>query len=472
MRFPQVQTRLGRPNPPVASKAIRLHLFAAPGTIRGEPSLRVKNSALLPSVPGTSRAAHSQPIRTGWIDAWCQAAFASFLHPMQRGRLDVLLPDRSRMSFGGTLPGPEAFLAVHDPRFFRRCVASGDIGFGESFQAGEWDSDDLSAVIAWFCANADNAPTLAGSSNRPLSLRLFSSANRLRHLFNRNTRIGSRRNIHAHYDIGNAFYSLWLDPTLTYSAALFESPDHALEAAQVAKYDRLCRQLRLKPGLDVLEIGSGWGGFTRHAVQNYGCRVTTVTLSTEQRDHALALLQREGIADRADVLLLDYRDIPSLGKSFDRIASIEMLEAVGDAFLEAYFSVVHRVLRPGGVFGAQFITCPDSRYDQMRRGVDWIQKHVFPGSLLLSLNRVNQAIARTGNMHLHDLRDFGPDYARTLRIWRERFNARLDEVRALGFDTWFVRTWNYYLAYCEAAFAHRSISVVQGIWTPPNNGSL
>jgi cyclopropane-fatty-acyl-phospholipid synthase len=222
----------------------------------------------------------------------------------------------------------------------------------------------------------------------------------------------------------------------------------------------------------VLEIGSGWGGFTSHAVRNYGCRVTTVTLSTEQQKFAQARFEREGIAHKAEVLLLDYRKLPSLGRRFDRIASIEMLEAVGDSFLETYFRVCQSLLWPGGLFAAQFITCPDSRYDELRRGVDWIQKHVFPGSLLLSLNRVNQAIARTGCLQLHDLKDFGPDYARTLRIWRERFNGRLDEVGKLGFDTHFIRTWNYYLAYCEAAFANRNISVIQGLWTVPNNPTL
>ena len=169
---------------------------------------------------------------------------------------------------------------------------------------------------------------------------------------------------------------------------------------------------------------------------------------------------------------MDYRRLPELGRRFDRIASIEMLEAVGDAFLETYFGVCQSLLKPGGLFAAQFITCPDSRYDELRRGVDWIQKHVFPGSLLLSVNRVNQAIARTGRLQLHDLRDFGPDYAQTLKIWRERFNAQLDEVVKLGFDTHFIRTWNYYLAYCEAAFAFRNISVVQGVWTVPNNPTL
>jgi cyclopropane-fatty-acyl-phospholipid synthase len=394
------------------------------------------------------------------------------LTPMRRGRLEMVAPDGTVDTFGGAEPGPQARMMIRDHRFYRRCTLTGDIGFGEAYQAGEWESDDLYSVISWFCSNTDSAPTMSGSANQPLHLQLFSAANRVRHWMNRNSLAGSRHNIHAHYDLGNRFYQLWLDPTMTYSAALFESPDQALEAAQVAKYDRLCRQLRLKPGHEVLEIGSGWGGFTSHAVRNYGCRVTTVTLSIEQQKFAQARFEREGIANKAEVLLLDYRKLPSLGRRFDRIASIEMLEAVGDSFLETYFRVCQSLLWPGGLFAAQFITCPDSRYDELRRGVDWIQKHVFPGSLLLSLNRVNQAIARTGCLQLHDLKDFGPDYARTLRIWRERFNGRLDEVGKLGFDTHFIRTWNYYLAYCEAAFANRNISVIQGLWTVPNNPTL
>jgi cyclopropane-fatty-acyl-phospholipid synthase len=391
---------------------------------------------------------------------------------MRRGRLVMVAPDGSIDTFGGVEPGPEARMMVRSHRFYRRCARSGDIGFGEAYQAGEWESEDLRAVIGWFCANADCAPTMLGSENQPWHLRLFSLTNRTRHWLNRNTLAGSKHNIHAHYDLGNRFYELWLDPSMTYSAALFESPDQELEAAQIAKYDRLCRHLRLRPGHEVLEIGSGWGGFTSHAVRQYGCRVTTVTLSTEQQRFARERFEREGIADRAEVLLLDYRRLPELGRRFDRIASIEMLEAVGDAFLETYFGVCQGVLKPGGLFAAQFITCPDSRYDELRRGVDWIQKHVFPGSLLLSLNRVNQAIARTGRLQMHDLKDFGPDYALTLKIWRERFNARLDDVVKLGFDTHFIRTWNYYLAYCEAAFASRNISVVQGVWTVPNNPTL
>ena len=201
---------------------------------------------------------------------------------MRRGRLEMVAPNGSIDSFGTGENGPVARMVVRDHRFYRRCARSGDIGFGEAYQAGEWESEDLGAVIGWFCANTDCAPTMSGSENQPWHLQLFSLTNRMRHWLNRNTLSGSKHNIHAHYDLGNRFYELWLDPSMTYSAALFESPDQELEAAQIAKYDRLCRHLRLQPGQEVLVIGSGWGGFTSHAVRQYGCRMTTVTLSTEQ----------------------------------------------------------------------------------------------------------------------------------------------------------------------------------------------
>lgn len=402
-------------------------------------------------------------------DRVCEGLILRAFAPMTRGRLTLRLPDGSVRAFGSGEDGPAAEIVVRSAGFFRRCVRHGDIGFGEAYQAGEWDSPDLCAVVGWFCANVEAAPTLSGSRNRGWFAALGSLANRLRHALNRNSLAGSKANIHAHYDLGNAFYSLWLDPTMTYSAALFEFPDQDLAAAQTAKYDRLCRELRLQRTDHVLEIGSGWGGFTEHAVRNYGCRVTTVTISEEQLKFAAERFARTGIADRAEVQLQDYR---LLTGRFDKIVSIEMLEAVGDRYLETYFGKVQSLLAPHGLFAAQFITCPDARYAEFRRGVDWIQKHIFPGSLLLSLNRVGQAIQQTGPLSLHNLHDLGLDYARTLRHWRERFNAQLPAVRALGFDERFIRTWNYYLAYCEAAFAWRNISVVQATWTAPNNRSL
>ncbi len=391
---------------------------------------------------------------------------------MNEGSLRMQLPDGGEFSFGTVGSGPNACMRVHDWNFFNRCALDGDIGFGEAYQAGEWDSEDLAAVIGWFCANVENSPSMSGSRANRWHFGLFNLGNRLRHRLRRNTQRGARANIHAHYDLGNSFYELWLDPTMTYSSALFEYPDQPLESAQEAKYERLCNVLRLRPSDHVLEIGGGWGGFASHAARRHGCKVTAVTISPEQERFARQRFDREGIADRAEVRLLDYRRIPETGRRFDKIASIEMLEAVGDEYLADYFRTCRKVLSPRGLIGAQFITCPDTRHAELRRGVDWIQKHVFPGSLLLSLGRTNRVVERTTGMHLHDLKDFGPDYARTLRLWRERFNAGLAKVRAQGFDERFIRTWNYYLAYCEAAFAWRNIGVVQAVWTGANNRAL
>ena len=305
---------------------------------------------------------------------------------------------------------------------------------------------------------------MSGSQRPTWHLGLLTWANRIRHRWNRNSLKGSKSNIQAHYDLGNSFYSLWLDPTMTYSAALFDYPDQDLASAQTAKYDRLCQQLRLQPGDNVLEIGSGWGGFAEHAVTRYGCRITTITLSEEQARYAARRFEKAGIADRARVELRDYRHVQG---QFDAICSIEMLEAVGDEFLETYFSKVNSLLTRQGRFAAQFITCPDQRYAELRRGVDWIQKHIFPGSLLLSMNRIGEVVQQTGSLWLTDMHDLGLDYAETLQQWRNRFNSQLPAVRNQGFDEHFIRSWNYYLAYCEAAFAWRNISVVQATWSRP-----
>lgn len=394
------------------------------------------------------------------------------LQPMKNGQLILRLPEGGEMVFGSGSDGPEAEIQLHNDRFFSRGVLNGDIGFGEGYQAGDWDSPDLFKVIGWFCSNVEASPTLSGSKLRGARVDWMWLANRIRHRMNRNSVHGSRRNIHAHYDIGNEFYRLWLDPTLSYSSALFESPDQNLEQAQTAKYEALCRKLRIQSTDHVLEVGCGWGGFLSHAIRTRGCRVTAITISEEQRKSALERIQREGMMHRASIRCLDYRALPSLQTRFDKIVSIEMFEAVGDEFLEECFSCLQQVLRPDGMVGAQFIVCPDARHSEMRTGVDWIQKHVFPGSLLLSMTRTGEAIRRTGDLWLYDLEDIGLSYARTLRHWRERFNEQLHEVRRLGFDDYFIRTWSYYLAYCEAAFAWRNISVVQAVWTRPNNRRL
>ncbi len=388
---------------------------------------------------------------------------------MTAGSLRIELPGGAQRVIG--VPGSDisAVIRVREAAFFKRCVLFGDVGFGESYVAGEWDTDSIERVIAWAILNVENSPSMSGSKSRAFALNLLKFANRVQHLLRPNSVRTARQNISEHYDLGNDFYRLWLDPTMTYSSAYFTAPDQSLESAQTAKYDALCHKLRLLPTDHVLEIGSGWGGFASHAVRHYGCRVTTVTISTEQFNFARERFAREGIADRVDIRLEDYRRLTG---QFDKVASIEMMEALGDRYLETYFTKIHELLKPDGLVGLQFITAPDVRHAELKRGVDWIQKHIFPGSLLLSIGRVNQALNRTGDLFLHHLEDLGLSYARTLRTWFDTFNARIAEVHALGFDDRFIRKWNYYLQYCEAAFSMRNISVVQAIYTRPNNPRL
>ena len=398
-----------------------------------------------------------------------QRAILQALEAMPMGCLRLELPDGSRRTFGQPDAKCHAGIRVIRPGFFKRCVLFGDVGFGEAYVDGDWETDDITAVIAWFILNVENAPAMSGSRSRKFLVNLLGWQNRLGHWLRPNSPNVSRLNIREHYDLGNDFYRLFLDDTMTYSSALFSDGAQTLQEAQIAKYDRLCQQLQLKPGEHLLEIGSGWGGMALHAARRYGCRVTTVTISEAQFDYAKRLFIEAGVADRVEVKLMDYRDIT--GK-FDKIVSIEMLEAVGDAYLETYFAKCHEVLQPHGLLGVQMITCPDGRYDALRNNVDWIQKHIFPGSLLLSVHRINLALRRTGDLYLHDLKEMGLSYAETLRRWRSAFNQQLPQVRALGFDERFIRKWNYYLSYCEAAFARRNITVVQAVYTRANNAGL
>lgn len=415
-------------------------------------------------------------------ESWPRRLVLRSFAAMTRGHLRIELPDQSHRDFGSasdagsrTLPGgltAAAHLRVRSEKFFQRCFWSGDIGFAESYLEGEWDSPDLTSVIGWFILNLDEAPTLSGSRRaRDFGLNFLRAANRLGHALRPNTPANARRHIAAHYDLSNDFFRLFLDPTMMYSAALWPagSPGLSLEDAQHAKNEQLCRSLRLTPADHVLEIGTGWGGWSLHAAKRHGCRVTTVTISRAQYELARERIAAAGLADRVDVQLCDYRHLKG---QYDKIVSIEMMEAIGHRYLDAFAGVIDRVLKPEGLVALQFITCPDDRYDHLRCGVDFIQKHIFPGSLLLSLNRVNERLSRAGGFILNSTQDFGPDYARTLRLWRERFVSRLDEVRALGFDERFIRKWTYYLGYCEAAFALRNISVVHTLHTRANNLSL
>lgn len=393
----------------------------------------------------------------------------SIFERMVHGHMRLELPDGSLREFGRAGATVSARIRIVNEAFFKKCLLYGDVGFGEAYVDGDWHTDSIERVITWAIENLENLPSMSGTKVRAVWFNLLKAYNRFQHWLRPNSIATSRRNIAEHYDLGNAFYSLWLDESMTYSSALYTSGGQSLEEAQFAKYDALCRKLRIREEDHVLEIGSGWGGFSIHAAKNYGCRVTTVTISEEQFRFAKDRFAAEGVSDKIDIRLSDYRN---LSGKFDKIVSIEMMEALGDRYLETYLAKLKELLKPRGIVGLQYITVPDCRHSELREGVDWIQKHIFPGSLLLSVGRVNEVLNKTGDLFLHEMEDLGASYAKTLRVWWERFNARIESVSNLGFDTKFQRKWNYYLQYCEAAFAARNITVVQAIYTGPNNHQL
>jgi cyclopropane-fatty-acyl-phospholipid synthase len=390
-----------------------------------------------------------------------------FLSKMNKGHLDLTLPDGERLQFGDGGSPIAANMVIRDIQFYKRCVLYGDIGFGESYVDGLWDTDDITGMISWILLNIDHAPGVSGSRTRAMTLNILKWWNKLSHSRRVNTERGSRRNIAEHYDLNNDFFGIFLDPTMTYSSGYYrKGKDMGLEEAQSAKYERLCQQLRLCPADHVLEIGGGWGANAIYMARNYGVRVTSLTISEEQYRLATERVSAEGLDDRVTIRLQDYRQLEG---QYDKIVSVEMLEAVGHEYLGIYFSKCHALLKREGILALQVITCPDARYEQLRKGVDWIQKHIFPGSLLPSVSAINAAINRSGDLSLVDLKDMGLDYAYTLKAWHNRFNDRIAEVLALGFNERFIRKWNYYLCYCEAAFLMRNIHVMQLVYTRPNN---
>ncbi len=392
------------------------------------------------------------------------------LDKMPEGRLQMTYADGTVRHFGNPDLEVSASVKIIDDReFFKRCAFYGNIGMGEAYTDGLWDTPDIRAVISWFITNMQALQGADTSSDKLPGVGLLKVVNWFRHLRRSNTVGNSRRNISEHYDLGNEFYALWLDATMTYSCAKFEQPDQEFEDAQNAKYETLCQKLKLKATDHVLEIGCGWGGFGTFAAKTYGCRVTGVTISEEQAKFARERVKREGVEDQFEVRIQDYRHIEG---QFDKIVSIEMIEAVGDKFHKSFFSKCHEVLAPDGIMALQMITVPDNRYKSLTKGVDWIQKTIFPGSLLMSVGRVNEVLGKTSDLFLHDLEDFGAFYVNTLGNWHDRFNAAKESLLKLGFDEPFMRTWNYYLKYCEAGFATRNISVVQAVYTRPNNPAL
>ena len=376
------------------------------------------------------------------------------LERLQIGRLDLHGPDGVWHHFGREAEGLHAEVVLHDWRVMGEVLRRGDIAFAEAWMRRAWDTPDLPALLKLLVANREIiARALHGSV-------LGRLPDRIRHLLRRNSRAGSRDNIHAHYDIGNAFYRLWLDPSMTYSSALFNGDaTQTLEQAQAAKYARVLDQLKLQPGAQVLEIGCGWGGLAEAGAQR-GLRMDGITLSTEQLEFARNRL--EGHTPQARLELCDYRDLDRLApaEGYDGIASIEMFEAVGEAYWPGFFRTVARHLKPGAQACIQTITIADDLFDDYRRGTDFIQRYIFPGGMLPS-RRAFIAQAEAAGLEVVETLAFGPDYARTLALWRERFTAQLDAVRAQGFDDRFVRLWTFYLAYCEAGFSQGSTDVLQ-----------
>jgi cyclopropane-fatty-acyl-phospholipid synthase len=390
------------------------------------------------------------------------------LSKMKSGTLNLTLPSGELIKIGDGNSPIIANVTVKDNYFFKRCVLYGDIGFAEAYMDGEWETDSIANVINWFLLNVENAPSASGSQTQTFALNVLKIFNKAYHSKRANSISGSKKNISEHYDLHNDFFALFLDPTMTYSCAYFKDENMDLYQAQIEKYDRLCKQLNLKPTDHVLEIGSGWGHNAIHIAKNYGCKVTTVTISEEQYKLATDRIKKENLTDKITILLKDYRLIE--GK-YDKIVSIEMLEAVGHKFLEPYFRKCNDLLKKDGILALQVITCPDSRYESLRTGVDFIQKHIFPGSLLPSVGIINKMINKTSDMTMVDLKDMGLHYSRTLNLWHEQFNQRIEDVKKMGFDERFIRKWNYYLNYCEAAFKSRNINVMQMVYARPNNTS-
>jgi cyclopropane-fatty-acyl-phospholipid synthase len=382
------------------------------------------------------------------------------LERLQGGALELVLPDRT-FSFGDVRSELSAQLVVHRERFFARALLGGDTAIGEAYMDGDWSTPDL---VTLMLLAVRNLAQLEKSSTFFSSFSHF--ADRLRHRLRANTVEGSRRNIHAHYDLSNEFFRLFLDESMVYSCAWYETAEDSLETAQFQKLDRICRKLELQPKDSVLEIGTGWGAFALHAARNYGCQVTTTTISQQQHEYARVLFDAADKDRRIELLLKDYRD---LSGSFDKIVSIEMFEAVGFEHYDDFFRVCDRLLKPDGSLLLQTISMNEQRFLQYVKQSDWIQKYIFPGAQLASLRGVLESLARATRLSLFHAEDMGVHYARTLAAWRERFLARIAEVKALGFDDRFIRMWDYYLAFCEGAFLERHISDFQLLLTKNYN---
>lgn len=399
------------------------------------------------------------------LDGLAKRAVRGRLAGLARGQI-TLIDGAERLHYGEADEGCplQAEVRIHDARFWSELAFGGSIGAGEAYMLGYWGVDDLTALVRILLQNRDVLDRMETGLARvtaPLQKSL--------HWLNRNTRKGSRRNIAAHYDLGNDFFSLFLDPTMMYSSAIFERPEMTLEEAQRARLDRICGKLELKPGDHLLEIGTGWGGMAIHAAQRYGCRVTTTTISREQHALARERIATAGLSDRITLLLEDYRELRG---RYDKLVSIEMIEAVGHEFYDEYFGQCGRLLADDGLMLLQAITIADQRYEAARKSADFIQRHVFPGSTIPSVTAMLGSITRSSDLRLVHLEDIGPHYATTLRRWRENFFANVEAVRGLGYPESFLRMWEFYLCYCEGGFEERAIGDVHMLLAKSGNRRL
>ncbi|MEM7707893.1 MAG: cyclopropane-fatty-acyl-phospholipid synthase family protein [Pseudomonadota bacterium] len=410
----------------------------------------------------TSTKTRLQPDSRSFTTQWLRQQLFKRFSMLEQGQV-TLVEGNNEYQFGDEQAPPElcARVIVLDPKMYRFIAFGGTVGAGESYMEGHWEAEDLTAVIRVFVRNKDTMNQL----QRGLA-RLSAPVLQWLHKRNRNTRDGSARNIAAHYDLGNDFFALFLDRNMMYSSAVYRDPQETLETASDHKLDRICRKLELKPGDNVLEIGTGWGGFAIFAASHYGCHVTTTTISQEQHDQAKRRIEDAGLTDRITLLKKDYRDLDG---QFDKLVSIEMIEAVGHHYLDTYIQQCAALLKPDGMFLLQAITIQDQLYDQAIGGVDFIQRYIFPGSFIPSINAICSAVARVSDLRLFHLEDIGPSYALTLREWRRRFLSRLDEVRQQGYPETFIRMWEYYLCYCEGGFLERSIGNAQMLLTKPGS---
>ena len=408
--------------------------------------------------PGPVAESNSRPACGGasWMDRTARSLALKSLGHVRHGQIVIHDPLGTMTVGEPSADQMQCTLHVHSLSLYRTLLTGGSLGAAEAYMEGQWSCDDLTALVRILCRNLSQLESMEKGLARIAGW--FARAG---HWISRNTREGSRKNIAAHYDLSNSLFKLFLDPTMMYSSAVFESESQSLESAAVAKLDRICQSLDLQPTDHLVEIGTGWGGMALHAAKNYGCRVTTTTISKEQHALASQRIREAGLQDRVTLLMTDYRDLVG---QYDKLVSVEMIEAVGDEFLPTYFAACDRLLKPGGKMLIQAITMPDQRYATYLKSVDFIQKYIFPGGCLPSVGAMQAAVSQGTGLRLTGLFEFAESYAITLRNWRERFFQRIDEVRELGFDDRFIRMWEYYLCYCEGAFRERAVGVAQLVW--------